>query len=194
MPLRRWLACLARQRSPWLSSSWSSTCLKLAVLNRRALHRRGDDLCQRLQLERLLQGGAVAIFMGQAGGAVAGCKDERAVARRDQLGDRRDHLAIDVDVENGEIEFSRLHQPDRFADFAGLGSYAVAQLFQHISDHHPDHDLVFNEENRTARRPCRYHEGNPCPSKALRLAKNTPGRNVDMSRHAFEAKTAGDGL
>jgi hypothetical protein len=97
------------------------------------------------------------------------------VARRDQLGDRRDDLAVDVDVENGEIEFGRLHQLDRFADFAGLGSYAVAQLFQHVSDHHPDHNLVFDEENRTARRPCRYHEGNPCPSKALRFAKNTLG-------------------
>jgi hypothetical protein len=40
-----------------------------------------------------------------------------------------------------------LHQLDRFADVAGLGSYAVAQLFQHVSDHHPDHHLVFDEEN-----------------------------------------------
>ena len=93
------------------------------------------------------------------------------------------------------IEFGRLHQLDRFADFAGLGSDAVAQLFQHVSDHHPDHDLVFNEENRTACRPCRYHDGNPCPSKALRFAKNTSWRNVDMNRRALRQKAVpGDGF
>jgi hypothetical protein len=69
----------------------------------------------------------------------------------------------------------------------------VAQLFQHVSDHHPDHDLVFNEENRTARRPCRYHEGNPCPSEALRFAKNAPWRNVDINGTLL-SKDAGDGL
>ncbi len=45
----------------------------------------------------------------------------------------------------------RLRQLDRFADFAGLGGHAVAQLFEHIGDHHPDHDLVFDQENGAAR-------------------------------------------
>jgi hypothetical protein len=35
----------------------------------------------------------------------------------------------------------------------------MAKLLQHVSDHHPDHHLVFNEENRTAHRPWRHHEG-----------------------------------
>ena len=32
-------------------------------------------------------------------------------------------------------------------DFAGFGGDAVAELFQHVGHHHPDHDLVFNEEH-----------------------------------------------
>ena len=41
----------------------------------------------------------------------------------------------------------RLRQPDRLVDLAGLGSDAVAEFFQHVGDHHPDHDLVLDEEH-----------------------------------------------
>ena len=34
-----------------------------------------------------------------------------------------------------------------FVDFTGLGRDAVAELLQHVSDHHPDHDLVLDEEH-----------------------------------------------
>ena len=81
-------------------------------------------LRQGFELERLLQRGAVAIFFRQAGGAVAGCEDEGTVARLDQFGDRRNHLAVDVDVENGEVELGGLRKPDRLADLAGLGGDA----------------------------------------------------------------------
>jgi hypothetical protein len=40
-----------------------------------------------------------------------------------------------------------LRELDRLADFAGLGRDTMAELFQHIGDHHPDHDLVLHEEN-----------------------------------------------
>jgi hypothetical protein len=56
-------------------------------------------------------------------------------------------ITFDVDVENGEVVFGRLRQPDSFVDLAGLGHDAVAQLLEHVGDHHPDHDLVLDEEH-----------------------------------------------
>jgi hypothetical protein len=40
-----------------------------------------------------------------------------------------------------------LREPERLADLAGLGGDAEAKLLQHVSDHHPDHDLVFDEKH-----------------------------------------------
>jgi len=84
---------------------------------------------------------------GRARGAISGREDEGAVACLDQFGNRRNHLAVDVDVENGEVELGGLRQPDRLVDFAGLGRDAVAEFLQHVSNHHPDHDLVLDEEH-----------------------------------------------
>ena len=105
-----------------------------------------------------MQRRAVAVFFRKTGRAIAGCKDKGDVARVYQFGDRRNHLAIDVDVENGEVELGGLRQSDGLADLAGFGRDAVAQLLQHVGDHHPDHDFVLNEEHRTARRPRRDHD------------------------------------
>src|SRR6267378_5072860 len=78
------------------------------VLNRRAFQRGIDHLRQGFELERLLQRRPVAIFFRKARRAVAGCEDERAVASLDQFGDRGEHLAVDVDVQNGEVELGGL--------------------------------------------------------------------------------------
>src|SRR6266850_711588 len=111
-------------------------------LNRRPLQRDVDHAAQGFDLEGLLQRRAVAVFFRKPGRAIAGGKDKGDVARVYQFGDRRYHLAIDVDVENGELESGGLRQPDRLVDLAGFGRDAVAQLLQHVGDHHPDHDLV----------------------------------------------------
>ena len=44
------------------------------------------------------------------------------------------------------------------ADLAGLGRDPVAQFFQHFGDHHPDHDLVFDEEYGQGRRRGGSHQ------------------------------------
>src|ERR1700722_10273626 len=126
-------------------------------LNRRALQRGVDHLRQGFDLEGFLKGGPVAEFFRKPGGAVAGRKDEWTIARLDQFGNGRNHLAIDIDVEDGEVVLAALRQPDRLVDLAGLGSDAVAELRQHVDDHHSDHDLVLDEEYRTARRARRNH-------------------------------------
>jgi len=65
-------------------------------------------------------------------------------------------IALEVD---GELEVGRLRKPDGLADLASLAGNAVAELFEHVGDHHPDHDLVLDEKHRTAFRPCRHHDG-----------------------------------
>ena len=51
-----------------------------------------------------------------------------------------------------------------FFDVAGFGRHRVAQILQHVGDHHPDHDLVLDQEYRPARRPHCTHSASPCPS------------------------------
>src|ERR1700687_5327370 len=80
------------------------------ALDRRALERALDHPRQGFELERFLQCRTVAIFFRKARGAIAGREDERAIARLDQFGDRRNYLAVDVDIENREVELSTLRQ------------------------------------------------------------------------------------
>ena len=132
--------------------------MKARGLGGRGLQRAVDQPGQRFELEGFLQRGTIAIFFRKPRGAVAGREDERPIACIDQFGDGGDHLAVDVDVENGQIEFCALRQSDRLIDLAGLGGDAIAEFLEHVGDHHPDHDLVFYKEDRTARRPRRGHD------------------------------------
>src|SRR6202012_4250795 len=102
------------------------------VSGRGAVERLFDGAGQRFDLKRLLQRRPVAIFRWQSRRSIAGCEDEGPVARGNQVGDWRNHLAVDVDVENGKIELDRLGKAESVADFAGLGNNGVAELFKHI--------------------------------------------------------------
>src|SRR5262245_57375734 len=178
MPAIYW-KCRPGRRGPCRPPVTMMTDLRRGVLQRVIDHPR-----QRLQLKRFLQRRAVAIFLGQARRAVAGGEDEGAVAGREQVGNRRDHLAVDVDIQDGEVEVGALGQLERFVDLAGLGSNPVAELFQHVGNHHPDHHLVLDEEHRTAHRACRCHcwesLTNSCrgwqlkPGRAMLIASRTP--------------------
>ena len=59
-----------------------------------------------LGLERLLQRRAVAIGLLQATLAIAGDEDEGQPALGEDVGDRIDRLAVDIDIEDGEVEFA----------------------------------------------------------------------------------------
>ncbi len=98
---------LRRDDVDWSVVNWSRN------LNRRPLQRDFDHAPQGFDLEGLLQRRAVAVFFRKPGRAIAGGKDKGDVARVYQFGDRRYHLAIDIDVENGEVELGGLRQPDR---------------------------------------------------------------------------------
>jgi hypothetical protein len=111
--------------------------------------------------------------------AVASREDERAVARCDHFGDRRNHLAVDVDVEDRDVELGRPSQLDRFVDVAGFGGHAVAEFLEHIGDHHADHDLVFDQEDGAARRVRCSHGRFPCPNPLNKIANSRVERNLD---------------
>src|SRR6185312_16299266 len=81
----------------------------------------------------------------------------------------------------------RLRKPDRLVDFARLGRHGVAEFLKHVGDHHPDHDLVLDEEHRAARRPRRSHDVSPCPCPfdlkvwqipAMNATSSLPGRSL----------------
>src|SRR6185437_10459263 len=145
-----------------------------SVLGRLALQRGVDHPGKRFELERLLQRRAIAIFLRQARRAVAGGEDKGTVARLDQFGDRRNHLAVDVDVEDRDVEFGRLRELHGFVDLTSLGRDTEAQFLEHVGDHHPDHHLVFNEEHRAAWRP------RGCHGVVLALPKPTFAKNADL--------------
>jgi hypothetical protein len=67
----------------------------------------GDRLGKRLDLKRLLQFGRRAKGSGIIFQGVTRREDQRNAAFHDDIGDRKAHYAVQVDVENGQIE-----QPD----------------------------------------------------------------------------------
>src|SRR5216683_1521881 len=113
------------------------------LLRQRALQR----LLETVQLERLLQRRPIAIGLGQAALAVAGGEDERQAAGDQGLGHRPDRLAVEVDVENREVEVGGLRRLQGFLDAPGLGGDGVAELAQHVLEQHADHQLVLDEQD-----------------------------------------------
>jgi hypothetical protein len=86
-------------------------------------------------------------------------------------------------VKNGEVEIGRLGEPDGLLDLPGLSRDAVAELFEHVGHHHPDHDLVLDEEDRTARRPRLSHGDILAPTRYLTFA-NKANRHLTFANKA----------
>ena len=116
-----------------------------------------------VDLERLLQRRPVAIGLGQAALAIAGGKDERHAAGDESVGHRQDWLAVEIDVEDGEVEVGGLRRFQGLVDAGGLGGDGVAEFAQHVLEQHADHQLVLDDEDALGLRGLclRYH---PSPS------------------------------
>jgi len=67
--------------------------------------------------------------------------------------------------------------PQGFVDVPGLAGDPIAQVYQHFRDHHPDHGFVFDEKDRTARRPRRSHD-EPFNQCGGNLANNDTKINI----------------
>jgi hypothetical protein len=74
-------------------------------------------------------------------------EDQGNAALYDDVSHGKTHLAVQIDVENGQIEQPCLSQRGSAADIPGLGGDRMAKFFDHVGDHHPDHDLVLDEQH-----------------------------------------------
>ena len=109
--------------------------------------RRSIALAQAIELERLLQHRRAAIGFGQAARAVTGRQQERKVALADDVDHREYLLAIEIDVENGEVEIGFLGAAPRLVERRRLGRHVMADIGEHIGQHHADHGFVFHDQH-----------------------------------------------
>src|SRR5262249_25841063 len=133
--------------SPGNDERGGSTPSVNALTEQGLTRNRGENVFQVFQLERLLQGRASAIGLGQAALAVAGGKRERHAAFLQQVGHRIHSIAVEVDVEDGQVEVRLARQRHGLVEAAGRGGDAVTEVGQHVLQEHANHDLVFHHED-----------------------------------------------
>jgi hypothetical protein len=71
---------------------------------------------------------------------------ERQPPPSDDRGDRGNAGTGDVDIENGDVKKNRFCQNLRVLDIARLGNHTMPKLFDHVGEHHPDQNFVFDQE------------------------------------------------
>src|SRR3984893_16534963 len=91
---------LAASRRPGMTSVEPS----VGTQSLPAGEKRAERPAEIIDLKRLLQGRTAAIGFGESAPAVAGDEYEGHPATSEDVSDREDVLAVEIDVENGEIE------------------------------------------------------------------------------------------
>ena len=99
-----------------------------------------------LDLERLLQCRAVVIGIGQAAFAIAGDEHERHAALGQNIGDRINLAAVDIDVENGGGEIAVGRDLARFRNAADRRRHVIAEVGEHVLQQHADEIFVLDDE------------------------------------------------
>src|SRR3712207_314557 len=97
--------------------------------------------------EGLGEGGAVLEAGREALRAVARGEDQGDAALAQDLGDREDHRAAHIDVEDRRVEFGRLRQRDRVAQVGDRPDHLAAEVENHVLDKHGDHGLDYDDED-----------------------------------------------
>jgi hypothetical protein len=78
---------------------------------------------------------------------VSARENKRHTPSFDQSGHRQYALTPEVDIENGQIKFFARRDWRGRGNASGLRDHAVAELIEHLGDHHSDEDFVLDEEN-----------------------------------------------
>ena len=86
------------------------------------------------------------IGFGQAVFTVAGDEDEGQAAPGEDFRDRKDFLAVDIDVENGGGEVAGGRLLARFGHGADSRGHVVAEVSEHIFEQHPDQILILDDK------------------------------------------------
>ena len=79
--------------------------------------------------------------------SIAASKNDWQAPPLDYVGNRADVVTRDIYVEDGEMKNGGLGQANCALDITGFGNYAMPQLFDHFSRHHPDKGFVLDQEN-----------------------------------------------
>jgi len=95
--------------------------------------------------EWLLKSWLITVAVRDADRAVPGGKNKRTPIFFDDVGHWRNHLPIEVHIEDGKIKLYRLDELDGLANLTRFACYGVAKLFEHVGHHHSDHYFVFDE-------------------------------------------------
>ena len=100
-----------------------------------------------VQVERLFQHRPIRMQFRNRRIGVARNEDEWSAARDERIGYRRNRPAIEIDVEDGNVEISIAGSLQCFFDLRCLGRDGVAELPHHIDEQHADHQLIFHDED-----------------------------------------------
>lgn len=103
-----------------------------------------------------------AIWRRQARHAVARGKDKRNVAGSQRIGDRIALFAIDIYIQNGNVDGLALGHLDRLFEVRDRAHNKVSEVNEHVLEQQPDQAFVLDQQNaqplnRTARLLARRH-------------------------------------
>ena len=86
-----------------------------------------------------------------AGRAIAGGKNERDAAGLDRFRDRKGAQAIQIDVEDRDIEVERLRFGKRVVEPGGDTGEFATDVGKHVLDQHDDHRFVLHQKDSPPR-------------------------------------------
>src|SRR6476620_10896295 len=97
-----------------------------------------------LGLEWFLEGRAAAIGLRQTALAIAGDKHERQATFRQNVSDWINFLAVEINVQNGSVEFAAGGNVAGFRNRADRRNHSIAELIQHVLKQHADQILILD--------------------------------------------------
>ena len=82
---------------------------------------------------------------------IAADEHEWHAALDQHIDHRRNRLAVEIDVEDRDVEFGLFGDAQRFVEPAGLGRHGVADVGEHVVQQQTDHRFVLDHEDAPAR-------------------------------------------
>ena len=123
------------------------------------------------------------IGFGQAMLAVAGDEHEGQAASGQNFRDRKDLLAVDIDVENGGGEIAGSRLLARLGHGADRRGHVVAEVGEHVLQQHADQILILDDKKARHRSRGFVHRHVPVHNAYAR--RRVPSKEPRLSREAY---------